>query len=78
MRFNGFAYEFFINYLLKMFLLMISRKSFLNKTDLTTEFLTSTYHFIKYLKALEFSRNLDVVSVYKKIANREISRIKLR
>lgn len=75
-RFKGFAYEFFINYLLKMFILIIKQKSFLNKTDLTTEFLTSTYHFIKYLKAIELSRDLNVVLEYKKIANREISRIK--
>jgi glycosyltransferase involved in cell wall biosynthesis len=76
MRFNGFAYEFFINFLLKMFLLVIKQKSFLNKTDLTTEFLTSTYHFVKYLKALERSRNLNVVLEYKKIARRELARIK--
>ena len=77
-RFRGFAYEFFINYLLKMFFLIIKQKSFLSKTDLTTEFLTSTYYFIKYLKSLELLRNPNVVLEYKRIANREISRIKIR
>lgn len=77
-RFKSFAYEFFINYLLKMFLLIIKQKSYLNKTDLTTEYLTSTYHFVKYLKSIELSRKINVIDEYNKIANTEIDKFKFK
>lgn len=74
-KFGGFFYEFFIKYLLKFFYLVVVNRSFCSKNDLILEYLTSTYHFIKYLKSIERLRNQDVIAIYQVTAEYEINKL---
>jgi glycosyltransferase involved in cell wall biosynthesis len=76
LKFRGFFYEFFVRYFAKLCYLVLANLSFRSKNDLTVEFLTSTYHFVKYLKSIERQRNQDVAAEYKRVADEEIRRIR--
>lgn len=75
LKFGNFFYEFFIKYLGKLFYLVLINRSFRNKNDLILEYLTSTYHFVKYLKSIERQQNQNVVAEYQNLAEQEIRKL---